>query len=464
MIPGVPADDRTDELVTSIERHIADGMVPAHVYSDPTVFELERERLFGRSWVFLAHESEIPSPGDYVVRRIVDDSFIVVRDESGVVRVLFNMCLHRGMQVCRAELGNASHFRCPYHAWSYRNDGTLAGLPFHDDAYGGERGLRRDDQRLLSPAQVETYNGLVFACLAVETPGLRDFLGDFTYYLDLYTKQSAARLELRGPQRWRVNANWKIGCENFVGDMYHTPFTHRSVVDISLFREPQANKRKEGVLYYAGKGGGTTYKLPPGDFDSRLRYVGYPDEMIARMAKTWSRRQYDLVDRDGFMVSAATVFPNLSFVHNWPQVRGDGVVVPFISLRQWQPVSATETEVLSWFAVDAEAPEAFKRDSYRAYLMCFGSSGMFEQDDVENWVSITATSRGSMARRLLLNSRMGLDRDDAELSPPLEGFSGPGSARVGFGEFNQRNWLTTWSSHLTGRAIRDRHVPGGGEG
>ena len=69
-----------------------------------------------------------------------------------------------------------------------------------------------------------------------------------------------------------------------------------------------------------------------------------------------------------------------------------------------------------------------------------------------------------MARRLLLNSRMGLDRDDAELSPPLEGFSGPGSARVGFGEFNQRNWLTTWSSHLTGRAIRDRHVPGGGEG
>ena len=302
---------------------------------------------------------------------------------------------------------------------------------------------------------------MIFACLSAETPPLREFLGELAFYLDMYTRQSASGLELRGPQRWRVNANWKIGCENFVGDMYHTPFTHRSVVDISLFREPKANKRKEGVLYFAGKGGGTTYKLPPGDFRERMRYVGYPDEMIERAAEQWKDGPYDLVDRDGFMVSAATAFPNLSLVHNWPQIRGDGVVVPFISIRQWQPVSSTETEVLSWFAVDAEAPEEFKRDSYKAYLMCFGTSGMFEQDDVENWVSITATSRGSMARRLLLNSRMGLDHEGTELAQPLGDFAGPGEARVGFGEFNQRNWLTLWASHLTGGEVRERHAHGG---
>ena len=451
-----------DSSIDSIAANIAEGMVPAHVYSDPAVFAVERERVFGRSWVFLAHESEIAAPGDYVVRRIVDDSLIVVRDEAGEVRVHFNMCLHRGMQVCRAEVGNAAVFRCPYHAWSYRNDGTLAGLPFHDDAYGGEAVLARDEHRLLPPAQVETYNGLIFVCLSPDTPPLREFLGDFAYYLDLYTRHSASGIELHGPQRWRINANWKIGCENFVGDMYHTPFTHRSVVDIDLFREPKANKRKEGVVYFAGKGGGTTYKLPAGDFRERMRYVGYPDEMIARMAKAWTTSQHRLVADDGFMVSAATAFPNLSFVHNWPQVRSDGNVVPFISLRQWQPVSATETEVLSWFAVDAEAPADFKRDSYRAYLMCFGSSGMFEQDDVENWVSITSASRGSMARRLLLNSRMGLDRTGAELSPPLEHFAGPGTARAGFGEFNQRNWLTLWASHLTGGPLRERHEPSEG--
>ena len=72
--------------------------------------------------------------------------------------------------------------------------------------------------------------------------------------------------------------------------MYHTPHTHTSVVEIGLFREPKAEKRKDGATYWAGSGGGTTYKLPPGDFDERLRYVGYPDEMIERMKDAWSPR------------------------------------------------------------------------------------------------------------------------------------------------------------------------------
>ena len=127
--------------------------------------------------------------------------------------------------------------------------------------------------------------------------------------------------------------------------------------------------------------------------------------------------------------------------------RSDGDVAPFISLRQWQPVSGTETEVLSWFAVDAEAPEEFKRESYRAYLMCFGSSGMFEQDDVENWVSLTNTAAGSMARRLQLNSRMGILQDGREVIPALtsEQFHGPGVAHTGYGEYNQRELLSRWA-------------------
>ena len=208
---------------------IRQGMIPAYIYNDAAVFELERERVFGRSWVFLAHESEIAAAGDYVVRHILDDSFIVARDEAGEVRVMFNMCLHRGMQVCRAEVGNASHFRCPYHAWSYKNDGTLIGLPFHDEAYGGERGFQKRGQRLLPAPRMERYNGLIFASLNADVPPLRESLGDFAYYLDFYTRQSAAGVELRGPQRWRIKANWKIGAENFSGDSYHTPHTHSSI-------------------------------------------------------------------------------------------------------------------------------------------------------------------------------------------------------------------------------------------
>jgi phthalate 3,4-dioxygenase subunit alpha len=116
----------------------------------------------------------------------------------------------------------------------------------------------------------------------------------------------------------------------------------------------------------------------------------------------------------------------------------------------WQPISENETEVYSWFAVDSAAPEEYKRNSYKAYLMCFGSTGMFEQDDVENWVSLTNTAGGSMARRLLLNSRMGLLQNDRPVVEPLpqENFHGPGVAHVGYNEFNQRSLLGLWADHL----------------
>ncbi|MCL2582439.1 MAG: aromatic ring-hydroxylating dioxygenase subunit alpha [Streptosporangiales bacterium] len=435
-----------DALLANVRR----GMIPAHIYNDAEIFRLERERLFSRAWTFVGHESEVPQPGDYVVRRVLDDSFIIARGQDGQVRALFNMCLHRGMQVCRAETGNASHFRCPYHGWSYRNDGRLVGLPFHADAYGGEAGFPRKGQALLPAPALGIYNGLIFVNMDPDAEPLEDYLGDFTFYLDYYTKQSPGGIELRGPQRWRVKANWKIGAENFAGDMYHTPQTHTSVVEIGLFREPKAAKRKDGTTYWAGNGGGTTYKLPPGTLEERLRYVGYADPVIDTMKQTWSAEQQDLVGRDGFMISAASVFPNMSMVHNWPKVEDSDDVLPFITLRTWQPVGPDETEVLSWFAVDAAAPEEFKALSYKAYLMCFGSTGMFEQDDVENWVSLTSTAGGSMARRLLLNSRMGLLADDTPVSPALgpDQWAGPGESHIGYAEFGQRNLLSRWADYL----------------
>jgi phenylpropionate dioxygenase-like ring-hydroxylating dioxygenase large terminal subunit len=444
---GVP-DAMTDLAGTFTD--VRRGMIPAHIYNDRELFEREKKEIFGRSWIFVAHESEIATPGDYVVRRVLGDSFIITRDEQGDIRAHFNMCLHRGMQVCRAEIGNASHFRCPYHGWSYRNDGRLVGLPFHQDAYGGEAGFQRKGQRLLPAPSLDSYNGMIFISLDPDARPLAEYLGDFAFYLDYYTRQSPSGIDLRGPQRWRIKANWKIGAENFAGDMYHTPQTHTSVVEIGLFREPKAEKRKDGATYWAGNGGGTTYKLPPGDFDERTRYVGYPQEMVERMKKTLTEAQQRVIGEDGFMISAATVFPNLSFVHNWPRVADSDDVLPFISVRQWQPISENETEVLSWFAVDAEAPEEFKAQSYKAYLMCFGSTGMFEQDDVENWVSLTNTAAGAMARRLRLNSRMGILADGTEVTPALspEQFHGPGTAHTGYSEYNQRELLTRWADHL----------------
>lgn len=430
---------------------MASGRFPAGIYSDPRVFDRERATLFSRTWQFLAHESEIAGPGDFVVRRILDDSFIVVRGSDGEVRVLLNMCRHRGMQVCRAEAGRATTFRCPYHAWTYGNDGRLVGVPFLQEAYGGDAGFDKEAHGLVAPPHVGTYRGLVFANLDPEAPPLEEALGDFRFFLDLYLHQSDDGVELRGPQRWRVGCNWKIGAENFAGDSYHTPHTHASVVDIELFREPKASKRKEGALYSAGGGGGTTYKLPSEGIETNLAYVGYPAEMIERIKQAWTPEQQSLVGDARFMVSAATIFPNLSLVHNWPKIREGDDVVPFISLRLWQPISATETECYSWFAVDRNAPPEFKADSYKAYLMCFGTSGMFEQDDVENWTSITSVTRGRLSSQVLLDSTMGMAPGGGTTGDRPERWPAPGTAYVGYGEYNQRAWLNRWAHYLAGQ-------------
>ena len=233
------------------------------------------------------------------------------------------------------------------------------------------------------------------------------------------------------------------------------------MVDIGLFREPTANKRKEGALYFAGGGGGTTYKIPPGDFDHAIAHVGYPPEMAERMRAAWTPEQQALVGEAGFMVSAATVFPNLSFVHNWPRIRPGDDVVPFISIRLWQPVSATETECLSWFAVDRNAPPAFKADSYKAYLMCFGTSGMFEQDDVENWTSITSVSRGAsgVEGAARLDDGHGTASATGTATRPAA-WPAPGEAYVGYGEYNQRALLRMWARALErDDADRNRRPP-----
>jgi phenylpropionate dioxygenase-like ring-hydroxylating dioxygenase large terminal subunit len=447
--------------IETIVQHVNEGMIPPAIYCDDEIFRLERERIFGRSWMYLAHETEIPDPGDYVLRRIVEDSFIVVRDEEGNVRVHANMCLHRGMQVCRAEVGNASHFRCPYHAWTYKNSGELVGLPFHKDAYGGDEVLERASMNLLAPPRMAIHRGMIFVSLDENAPDLEEHLGGFSFYLDFYMNQSEAGPEVYGPQRWIVDANWKIGAENFAGDTYHTPHTHASVVDINLFREPKAHKRKEGALYFAGGGGGTTYKLPSTDFAENLAHAGYAPEMIERMRSAWTPEQQAMAGQHQFMPSAATLLPNLSFVHNWPQVNDEGLVVPFISIRLWQPISATRTEVFSWFAVDRLAPQWYKDASYKAYLMCFGSSGMFEQDDVENWTSMTSVAQGQLAQRLLLNSRMGLASDGSTLKEPIAGWPAPGRAFTGFGEYNQRELLRQWGALMLdgdGRGARDAAV------
>ncbi|TFY99793.1 aromatic ring-hydroxylating dioxygenase subunit alpha [Ramlibacter rhizophilus] len=423
-----------EQLVAQAQALLAHGRLPAKVFSDPALHQLEVERIFGRAWIFLAHETEIPAPGDYVMRHIVDDEFIVVRDDEGGVRVLFNSCRHRGMRVAQAGCGHAKTFRCPYHGWVYRNDGRLQGVPYENRIYGpGE--IKKEEMGLLAAPRSESWNGMIFASLSSDGPTLTEFLGNMAFYLEFYTRKSEAGLQVVGePQRWVVRANWKLGASNFIGDGYHTSTTHFSTVKVGVL-PGSADFLIDGVQVDADSGGLGFRRMPPGTGSTR----GYGPEVMARFEPA-----HRAILESGCFPSHGTVFPNLSFLAAAAIVDQGGAPVPYFTLRIWQPVAHDTIEIWSWMLIDKSAPEALKRASYTSYVLSFGSSGLLEQDDTENWTSITRSARGRMAGTQELSYVMG-----STSLPLMTDWPGPGKAySMDYTEAAERSFYQLWLRYL----------------
>ena len=423
--------------------------LPLSVFGDPAVFDLEQKHIFAKAWNFLAHETEIPNPGDYVLRYVCADPFLVVRGTDGQVRVLYAVCRHRGMQICRSEAGNAKRFICPYHGWLYGNDGALVGVPELEKAFGQD--FSRADTGLLPIPRMETRNGFIFGSLDAQVPSLEDYMGDYAWYFDFWSRRTPKGLEVRGaPQRFVVPCNWKLGAENFFGDAYHTPVSHRSAVDSGLLAVGgNVSWRGEGVHYNAGRigGGGFIKLLQDGHVD------GLAPETEA-VIREWMSPEHQKVLFDIRMIPASgSLFPNLSFVSVAVAIDEAREPVRFTTFRQWRPLNADHMEIISWCAVEQEAPEEWKLRSERAYSVSFGSSGMLEQDDTENWGYVTAAAKGQLAEQFPLNYRMGLTTQHEPLVATLTDWPGPGDVYpVTFAEHNQRQFWRAWLRYLSGEA------------
>jgi len=205
---------------------VYDDRIHASLYTDPRIFDDEMERIFRRGWVFVGHDSEIPSAGDFVTRRVGTEPVIMVRGKDGDVSVFVNRCMHRGTMVCPADRGSARTFTCPYHGWTYDISGELLGVPYP----GGYAAFDKSAHGLTRAPRLSSYRGFVFASLSPAGISLAEHLGSATRLIDRSCDLSpAGEVELTaGWVKHRCAANWKALPEND-SDGYHLGFVHRAL-------------------------------------------------------------------------------------------------------------------------------------------------------------------------------------------------------------------------------------------
>ncbi len=217
-----------------IEDLIRRDAIHRSVYADQHIFDLEMERIFDKTWVFLGHDEEIREEGDYKTTYIGKHPIIVSRLSDGSVTALINRCRHRGPIVCQHELGNSKYFRCPYHSWTYDNSGRLIGVAM-PQGYG--RSFDRASLGLVKVPRVAVYQGFIFGCMTEEGPTLEEHLGGITRFLDAYvaTSPTGKISFFEGTQKCAYNGNWKYQLENGV-DPYHVGSLHASAVTPEAMR------------------------------------------------------------------------------------------------------------------------------------------------------------------------------------------------------------------------------------
>jgi phenylpropionate dioxygenase-like ring-hydroxylating dioxygenase large terminal subunit len=349
-------------------RLIKPDKVHGSLYTDPSIFAEELERIWFRTWVFVGHESEVPQPNDYVRKQLATQDVVMTRDRDGEVHLLINRCAHRGLQVCDDARGNSSSFRCPYHGWTYRNTGELLGYPYNK-GYGGKNKLELGMGKV---PRVASYQGFVFGSLAADGPSLVEHLGAAAGEIDrLVGLSPEGKVSLdAGWLRHRTRSNWKFLAENET-DGYHPQFVHGSIFGVT--------GSPIGALYSDGStavtrnlgNGHSENDLRPEfrSFAEPMRWFGTTPERVPEYVAAMQAAYGD--DAERRLVEGAPhvmIFPNLFIAE--------------IQVFNIQPVAVGECVQYATAVQLAGAAELNKRMVSQS-IGSVGPAGMLLADDTE---------------------------------------------------------------------------------
>ena len=208
--PGLPANALT---------------LPARYYTDAGYFAREMEKVYFSRWIHAGRTAQISEPGDYFLLQLAGESLVILRDEAEGLRGFYNVCRHRGTRICREMTGRLpGRLQCPYHAWTYRYDGTLANAPYMEKTPG----FAKQDHSL-QPVAVDTWDGHIFIHLGEPERSLAEQLDHLP---ERFSHWGMADLRRAHRVVYSLQTNWKLIIQNY-SECLHCPLLHPQLQRLS---------------------------------------------------------------------------------------------------------------------------------------------------------------------------------------------------------------------------------------
>lgn len=217
MVTSAPKTALQEECLVTMNSLDSARQMPGYFYTDPGIFNREKELIFKKTWICIGREEQVTNNGDYMAIEVVDESIAVVRDKFGKINCFVNMCLHRGVPVVYGK-GNTKGFSCPYHAWHYDLNGALTASPYMEKSKIEIKGSK------LKQLRVALWEGWIFTSFNSDVESFDSFIGPIAKDL-VWFKSGECKLAER--VILKIDCNWKLLLENLI-DIYHVPVLHKA--------------------------------------------------------------------------------------------------------------------------------------------------------------------------------------------------------------------------------------------
>ena len=248
--------------------------LPSRLYTDPAVLEVEREKIFARTWQPVASLSDLQKPGDFVTAEVAGEPIVVLKDEQGTLRAFFNVCRHRAGPVAEGK-GCKKALTCRYHGWTYALSGNLIKTREWD-------GVQDFDAAAYSlpKLRVDTFGPFVFVNLADDGPTLAEVLGEIASETQSMDFAGMTRVASR---TYNVQCNWKTYVDNYL-EGYHVPMVHPGLFKELDYDAYRVETRRYHSTQYApirpAPAGAARQYDGTGEDDRALYYWVFPNWML----------------------------------------------------------------------------------------------------------------------------------------------------------------------------------------